>query len=334
MTKRKKQCARTRNLWFRVFIVLLALFSLTTFKLFMHQATFLDHPNVSSSSAALPHLEKSVLNRSDEGWDSTTTDSVSQPLNTEPVKNKDPSSEPIKQNVTDGKEKAIKEKKTYSRLPAFRSVDVDLTIPKPIFVASLPKSGTTSIQKYFECGGQKAGHLQAMVNGTLVRNGPCMEQNIKDGRPPFEGCGDFDVWTDTGYVDINPAHCYYPAIEGLEEIHRWYPNSTLMLAIRDTKTWQKTASEWYGLTERWKDCGLLGFTNTSAKAVQDFYEWHTEQVREFARNHPSMTFIEVALEDPNTPLILEKWTGVPASCFAKCKSKDYKYCKPHSIAPS
>jgi hypothetical protein len=265
----------------------------------------------------------------------TTTDYVSRRHNTnKPFQNKNSISKP-KQNEKDGKEKANKEKKISISIPTFPSV-VDLTIPTPIFLASLPKSGTTSIAKYFNCGGQRSSHHMAIVNGTLVKNGRCMEQNIMDGRPTFEGCGDFNVWTDTGYVSRRlPAQCYYPAIEGLEEIYQWYPNSTLMLATRDTKTWQKSASKWSSITTRWESCELPGFTGTSPEAVQDFYEWHKELVRNFARNHPSMTFIEVALEDPTTPFILEKRTGVPASCFAKCKPEE-NFCRQHTddIAPS
>ena len=72
----------------------------------------------------------------------------------------------------------------------------------PIFVPSLPKSGTTSIWKYFKCGYQAACHnwIQGTVPGeksSLL--GKCMEQNIRHKLvPPFDNCGPYDVFTDSG----------------------------------------------------------------------------------------------------------------------------------------
>ena len=74
-----------------------------------------------------------------------------------------------------------------------------LTVPLPVFVPSLPKSGTTSIHKYFLCGGRNSAHHVYRINGK-VRNkiGRCWKQNIRRGRPPLEGCGDHEIWSDTG----------------------------------------------------------------------------------------------------------------------------------------
>jgi hypothetical protein len=71
----------------------------------------------------------------------------------------------------------------------------------PIFVPSLPKSGTTSIWKYFKCGYQAACHnwIQGTAPGeksSLL--GKCIENNILQNVPPFENCGPYDVYTDSG----------------------------------------------------------------------------------------------------------------------------------------
>jgi hypothetical protein len=70
----------------------------------------------------------------------------------------------------------------------------------PIFVTSLPKSGTTSIWKYFKCGHQLSCHnwIQKIDDNKSSIAGICIEDNIVHQRPPFENCGRYDVYTDTG----------------------------------------------------------------------------------------------------------------------------------------
>lgn len=87
----------------------------------------------------------------------------------------------------------------------------NLKIPFPVFVPSLPKSGTTSIHQYFICGGHKSAHHVYRDTEGRVQNklGRCIETNLKKARrqqkqqpnftsSPLEGCGGYDIWTDTG----------------------------------------------------------------------------------------------------------------------------------------
>jgi hypothetical protein len=75
-----------------------------------------------------------------------------------------------------------------------------IKVPYPVFVTSLPKSGTTSIWKYMKCGGQLSSHNWITKKGfrkaTLA--GKCIQKNILDGKPPFANCGENDVFSDTG----------------------------------------------------------------------------------------------------------------------------------------
>jgi len=82
--------------------------------------------------------------------------------------------------------------KPYGRYP--------MKVPYPVFVTSLPKSGTTSFWKYMQCGNQLAAHNWVTKKGAKRASllGVCIEKNIRDGRPPFEKCGENDVFTDTG----------------------------------------------------------------------------------------------------------------------------------------
>jgi hypothetical protein len=75
-----------------------------------------------------------------------------------------------------------------------------IALPYPIFVTSLPKSGTTSIWKFFKCGQVLASHnwIKKKQSDRPTPVGMCIQANILAGRPPFHECGDVDVYTDTG----------------------------------------------------------------------------------------------------------------------------------------
>lgn len=82
-----------------------------------------------------------------------------------------------------------------------------LKVPTPIFVPSLPKSGTTTTHQYFQCGGQSSAHLAARNGNDIFKIGRCAQRNVMAGRAPFSGCGDYDVWTDTGRNDSIGLAC-------------------------------------------------------------------------------------------------------------------------------
>jgi hypothetical protein len=241
-----------------------------------------------------------------------------------------------------------KHKKHKKQQNIIKLTDAPLKIPTPVLLASLPKSGTTSVWKYFMCGGQSASHLFAKVNetwsnttvlgtgsrrrGNVIDSGLCMKWNSLAGRPLLKGCGDYDVWTDTGYVaplKEEPA-CYYPAIEGLDDWFKSYPNSTIMLITRSVDSWVSSVSKWKGgsLVRKWHLCHLSDIIESSnrTKSLTHFYEWQLEHIRDFARTHPSITYIEAALEDPNIASILHAKTGIPSSCWGDCKPEN-RHCK-------
>ena len=257
---------------------------------------------------------------------------------------------------------------TVVELPKY--TNITLKLPTPVLVASLPKSGTVSVWRYFLCGGQKASHLYAKLNGTVdftpataggsgsgagkrpspkknqnqkqMISGQCMRRNYISQRPLLHNCGNYDIWSDTGYIKIPPTphHCYYPNIHGLHAWYESYPHSTIILLKRNPITWSHSIQNWGngGLLKRWKICQLPGFiienndtndgnTNTTQPLVVPynsienlirFYEWHVHFIRNFTRNHPTLTYIETSLEDSNIGNILQTATNIPASCWAKC----------------
>ncbi|CAB9499039.1 expressed unknown protein [Seminavis robusta] len=224
----------------------------------------------------------------------------------------------------------------------------------PIFVASLPKSGTTSTQRFFQCGlsYNQAGHhwTRNITTDEPLRIGKCMEYNLQRNRSIFEECGDFRVWTDLGYFDEphnarerrkrkrqqqelsetaleaskhaqeQPPGCYFPTMHGgLEHFYQSHPNGTILNVVRDADAWYDSAMNWRKLPERMSR-GCKGFPppGSSPEVWRQFYISHTVQVRMFAEAHPSLSYLEVSLESPDTGRILQEHTGIPDFCWGNC----------------
>jgi hypothetical protein len=233
-----------------------------------------------------------------------------------------------------------------------KSTVAPLKIPTPVLLVSLPKSGTTSVWRYFICGGQLTSHNAAIVNetwsnktvrgtgrkvsGNIMVSGECMKWNALAGRPFLAGCGNYNVWTDTGFVPNKKPICYYPGIEGLEEWFKYYPNSTIILTTRSVDSWVDSVARWEGgvMLNKWERCNLTGFVGREPKELAQFYEWHVELVRDFARKHPSITYIEVSLEDPNMASILHAKTRISLSCWGDCKPRRNKCTVPNATSAS
>ena len=334
-----------------------------------------------------------------------------------------------------------------------------LKLPTPVIVMGMPKSGTSSINFFFRCGGMRSSHFACDASGAVTdvdphllqdgelrmgetwRNcrlpegsggldssagefplcGVCVERNIMAGRPPLEGCGDYDVWTELdsaehplptrvanaernaerlaerkamkkkedeqkkvadkiftfeeeqgkvateeearelaeaagedeedddkedddeeddnkedgdekqsgtqgSYDGVRPL-CAYPQITHLQEIHDAYPNATFILNIRPTEKWIASISKWTGdrrraeqgyLRQVFTKCEFPGFpsgTGAIDEELKAFYEGHTKRVKNFVRNHPSHTLVEVHIEDKNSAKVLEDAFGISSECW-------------------
>jgi hypothetical protein len=239
------------------------------------------------------------------------------------------------------------------RGPVHQQSTATIKVPHPIFVANLPKSGTSSIHKYFNCGGVPSSHTYApaLLNVTAGNNnstttttfsqriGVCMENNIRMGQPPFRHCSGIDtlVWADCGYV--RGRHCFYPSVHALDEIYRSYPNSTVLLVTRDVDSWYGSLARHAGgsLVRRWMTCDITGggveraagnaSSPSSAEAqLKQFYVAHRDRIRRFARRHPSITYVELSLQE-DTGRQLEAAIGIPASCWKKCNQYGKRGCE-------
>ncbi|CAB9509860.1 expressed unknown protein [Seminavis robusta] len=233
-------------------------------------------------------------------------------------------------------EEARKAKKPHRQHPEATgdvpsSMNEQLKVPYPIFVLNLPKSGTTTLWQYFECGlgPNRAVHWWTTQKGKQI--GPCVEHNIKQNKPPVQNCGTFDVWIDFGYA--GPDKCFFPAVHALEALYKSYPDATFLLVRRDTESWYQSAKKWGKMFEKWKTaCRKDFFPNLAAtqpvhtEDFRTFYETTTLRIRQFAKENPGMRYLEpnMTLSSPALGGWLEENIGIEASCWGKCKPNGHK----------
>lgn len=223
------------------------------------------------------------------------------------------------------------------------SNDRAVQLPYPILVMNLPKSGTTSLRQFFECGNISCSHTftEYKYYDTLprehVRIGDCLRNNLIDDNtsieknPPLDRCtirrnhktrNDRYIAALSDIGTCGGGVCFYSSLHdgGLEHIADYYPNATIVLMTRDASAWFNSLSSWNNgsLLKRWvKQCKFGSSVDNEAYWTR-FYHAHTEKIRRFARSHLSMTYIEVELNNM-TSLRLEHYTSISSECF-----KDFK----------
>ena len=186
-------------------------------------------------------------------------------------------------------------------------------------------------------------------NFLLPLDGSNNHSRHHSSRPPFYGCNvtnklrnkqqqqqqqEIQFYSDIGTVE---PYCFYSTLHvgGLEHIVQYYPNATIIMLHRQFNNWYNSIVKWGRgrILERWrKSCGFTttmkqnsngsdntnnSSSNTRREMWQQFYYAHTYKIRQFVINNPSLTYIEVDLND-NTGNVLESYTGISSNCFKKC----------------
>ena len=64
-----------------------------------------------------------------------------------------------------------------------------------------------------------------------------------------------------------------------------------------------------------KKCDKFPPKGSTRDDYAKFYDWHTTMVRDFAKEHPALHYLEVSLEALDAGIQLEKQTGINASCW-------------------
>jgi hypothetical protein len=217
---------------------------------------------------------------------------------------------------------------------------VAIKLPLPVLVVNMPKTGTSTIKKFFDCGlaaGRWSNHWKNKdLTGKELFTVEIMSRNFQLGLPLLQGCGGWAVYTDSGGIYTNVTagerQCFYPVVQqhGLETFAQDYPNATILhLPRSNTSAWVQSAKHWKNLTGRWDDyCSglqpdhniLFADKRTRLTTDEEWASWYernyTQRIRDFAKLHPSLTYVESSLDDvEGTGLFLEKVTALPAACF-------------------
>lgn len=233
---------------------------------------------------------------------------------------------------------ATTEDTDIATIPSNASADDDnpsgvtVKIPYPAYIASLYKSGTTSLHRYFQCGKQRSVHHD------VARD---VYGNLKQARDPFAELypEQFDIFSDLSH--FRKGMCFEPSTAmQLESLYQYHPNMTLILAVRNSTAWVESVKKFWDLGNLIKStCQRPGYftrwprdrNNRTDNDLQEMYEWQVGYVRQFANDHPSITYIEIQLEDLGNGEILEDHIGISASCWGhsnKAKQKKGKNKKP------
>ena len=232
--------------------------------------------------------------------------------------------------------------------------DDKVTLPRPIIGLNFPKSATLTMSEYFSCGGITSIHTHTNDG----RIGICMMENHLADKPPMEGCNTHQLKrkkkgepkpeakpTEVIFdIGLQGPPCYYASLHdgGLENIAKHYPEGTIMLVTRNSTKWAKSITGWNGkIMALWAEesCHFDGsslegegmeywnnlFTSSPGKLSRkkvkywtEFYEAHTQKIREFAMKHLSLTYVEIELENDKMAEQLEYYTGVAQECVQVC----------------
>lgn len=149
----------------------------------------------------------------------------------------------------------------------------------PIFVLGLPRSGSDSLHRFFECMGLSSSHyccdtqktkkkdLEERLSATkfpcpkgTVTCGSCLHANLllqqqEPSRRPSQGaldvCGDYQVYARIDVESADPFAYFLPQHFALPLLHEHYPDATWILNTRHTpEQWAINVQHWYSVTRR------------------------------------------------------------------------------------
>jgi len=145
--------------------------------------------------------------------------------------------------------------------------------------------------------------------------------------------------------------------DALENIATFYPNATVLFVNRDPAKWFQSAVKWNDLLPRMRTYKGSNLTNGFFERPENYVSASSEElaaiarkgkkrkkikltekdkdeatwtrfvhnyatyIRSFAKTHPSLTYIEVPLDD-NTGMALEERTGIPNECWGHANTNE------------
>lgn len=229
-----------------------------------------------------------------------------------------------------------KPKAKHNRTTPSKYVSKAVKSPLPVIVMGMPKAGTSSIAHYFQCGlgpkyrhrvshyDCKVGYVFDVFNPQLKAAMPCgarLMRNADAGIFAFENIDHFDIFAQ---IDASLAGDRYflPQISYTKSIYQAYPNATWILNRREPHKWLESMNRWRDIRERFvgSTFKLKWFGVGVGRDDEDMlklYNYTLDHIRNFVADHPSITLVEVPVDEPDAGTILENAFGLPRSCWGQ-----------------
>ena len=181
----------------------------------------------------------------------------------------------------------------------------------------------------------------------------CLLNNLKKGNKTniFSKCGNFDVFSeinglrkvrnhpklrnkkgyllDDGSFDFDGPgeRIFFPQQFRIQELHDSYPNATWILNWRDFDSWMDSVLKWgttelhYQFLNEYYMQGAIPNIPSSNNMTQvrevmkKIYFEHFDLVRDFVREHPSHSLVEVNITDKNASVVLAEAFGLNTTAW-------------------
>ncbi len=98
--------------------------------------------------------------------------------------------------------------------------------------------------------------------------------------------------------------CVYPQVHYLNALYNEAPDATWLLPFRNVTSWIGSITRWKNIRthiSNYCDFKRLGFQRQNKNPDEDFvrlYCNHVKHIRDFVKEHPSLSLVEFSIEDP------------------------------------
>jgi hypothetical protein len=218
------------------------------------------------------------------------------------------------------------------------------TLPKPWIHIGPPKTGTTTLEKFWKCGLNQqpmddlVSHSTCKVSSEALRKmafkgrgipknplqrcpsskvapcqfcGKCMGKAHNLSMPLLASCGNYDAWAQ---MDSSES-CYYPQWDYLDRIHEEEPDATLVFMFRNVTEWINSVLHFRKgtLIENLDRCRPKHW-----RGRQHLKAWYcaiVKHARNFVAEHPSHIYLEIDLDNVASSHIASRAFGIEKSCW-------------------
>jgi hypothetical protein len=168
-------------------------------------------------------------------------------------------------------------------------------------------------------------------------------RRLKDNRPGLlldDGRVDLDSYEPNRMVGGKAHRIFFPQYFNIKEIHDHYPNATFILNTRPFDSWINSVQDWdddldWQFVNEFFQRGALEYLpkdrrnhTEMAEIMRVIYDRHHEKVRQFVKDHPSHTLVEVPILHPNASEILGQAFGLNSSAWSHINSKESRVPRP------